>query len=350
MVGLVVTALLASCSSNNAGNSNSSGSTASSVDPAALASAAAKEGELTWYTSFTDQELPAIVGAFNKAYPGIKVNAVKLSDTMVPRITTEQRGGKYVVDVVSTSADSIAELFSANALVKYDAPDAPSIPGVTIPEGYRNIVYVKSTVIGWNPTALKAAGLPTPTTWEDFTKPEWKGKFSIIPSISGLDFYEGLIAAQGHDKALAFINALGKNDPIIATSHTQATTQVQAGEPIATVNAYSYLAAGLKKKTPEQMNFVNTDPLLNTVNPVALATKAPHPNAAKLLINWLESKNGQDAVISTGGKTSMVPGADNDSTTWDPSKWKPVFAQPDLTPTQIAAYLKEYKAAFGVNS
>jgi iron(III) transport system substrate-binding protein len=344
--GGALVALLAACGGSGAGSGGGQAS-ALKLTGQQLVNAANKEGSLTWYTTFTDEQVPQMVAAFHAQYPKIKVNAVKFSSEMVPRVTTEQRAGKYNVDVISDSADEIAAMYAADALERYDAPDAPKVPGVDLPSGYRNVVYVKSTVIAWNPTALKAAGLQPPTSWQDLTKPQWKGKFSIVGNVSGLDFYLALITSLGHDKALALVKQLGANSPVLATSHTEATTAVQAGEPVATATAYNYLTATMKQDNSKTMDFVDTKPLLTTINPVVIAKNAPHPAAAKVFVDWLMSQPGQKIVVTDTGHAVMDTSADNDPAVWNPSQFPPAFAQSDLTGSQYNQLADEYETATG---
>ena len=64
-----------------------------------LAAQAAKEGSVTWYTTFSDDDVQPMVAAFNKVYPNVKVNALRLSADQIPaRIITEQRGHQYSAD------------------------------------------------------------------------------------------------------------------------------------------------------------------------------------------------------------------------------------------------------------
>lgn len=343
--GAVVVLLLSACG----GGAGSGGQDVSPKSGQELVAAANKEGAVVFYNSFVETQTAAVIAAFNKKYPSIKVNSVVPGSQMVPRITTEQRGGKYSVDVISGSSQDFAALYSEGAVTKYDAPDAPSVPGVSLPSGYRNVVYLKSTVIAWNPTALGRAGLRPPASWEDLTKPEWKGKFSVVANASGLDFYLSLITWLGHDKALDLVKRLGANSPILATSHTQATTAVQAGEPVATATAYNYLTSQFKKSNPKTMDFVDTDPLLTTINPVVLAKNPPHPNAARVFIDWLMSDDGQNSVVTATGHAAMGATTKNNPTVWNPDKWKPAFADPAVTADQYNQYTTEYEKALGFN-
>lgn len=348
-IGAVLAVVLAACGGSAGNGSAGAGALSSPQTEQQLVKTANSEGSVVFYNSFVEDQIPPLIAAFHKKYPKIKVASVIPGSEMVPRITTEQRGGKYSADVIAGSAQDFSALYSQGAIVKYNAPDAPSIPGFSLPSGYRDALYLKSTVIAWNPTALAKAGLQPPATWEDLTKPEWKGKFSIVANSSGLDFYLSLISSLGHAKALALVKRLGANKPILATSHTQATTAVQGGEPVATATAYSYLTAQFKKQNPKTMDFAGTHPLLTTVDTVTLAKNAPHPAAAKLFIDWLMSHQGQNTIVTATGHAAMGATKENDPTVWDPGKLKPVFAQPDVTVAQYNQYTTEYEKALGFN-
>jgi len=231
--GTTLAVVLAACGS---GGSSGTGSTSSATIPhetiAQLKSKANQEGSVNWYTTFSSSDVQPMIDAFNKQFPNIKVNALRLSANQIPpRVITEQKGHKYNADVVSGDSPQVAQLQQAGALQPYDPPDEAQLPtGLSLPSGYTGVVYVVTTVISYNPTAVRAAGLQPPTTWQDLTQPQWKGKFSVDPS--SVNWYDAMIAELGHAKALALIKALGANAPKLVTSHTEALTQVEAGEPI----------------------------------------------------------------------------------------------------------------------
>jgi ABC-type Fe3+ transport system, periplasmic component len=241
---------LAACGSSSSGGSApaKATSTLDAMSPADLAVAAAKDGSLTWYTTFADTDVQPIVAAFNKQYPNVKVNALRLSADKIPsRVITEQRGQKYNADVVSGDSPQLAQLLQSGALQPYTPKDISALPaGLKLPTGYEGIVYIVTTSIAYNPTVV-AEGLPIPKSWQDLTNPAWKGQFSIDPG--AVNWYDSLIRAMGHDQALALLKSLGDNKPVFVESHTQALTNVQAGEPAGAATAYGYKASSLKKKT-----------------------------------------------------------------------------------------------------
>jgi iron(III) transport system substrate-binding protein len=307
-----------------------------------------QQNTVTWYTTLTAKDIQPVVDAFTQAHPGIKVNALRLSANQIPpRVLTEQRAGKYNADVISGDSPELAQLIHAGALQPYDPPGQAPLPaGLTLPSGYTGVIYVVSTVPAWNPTAVKKAHLTPPTTWQILTRPEWKGKFSIDPS--AVNWYESLIAVMGHSKALALLQALGRNSPVLVESHTQAITQVEAGQPLATATAYGYKAAKEEKKNPGLITFVNPVPLPASLNLIDIAKNAPHLAAAKIFVNWVVSQAGQTAIVSLTNQISLLSDAGNDPAVWDPAKWAPVWGSPVVSAAQYNNDTSEMDKALGV--
>ena len=345
---LAVTALalgLAACGSSG-GTANAAQATSlDAMSTSDLAAAAAKEGSLTWYTTFADDDVQPIVAAFNKTYPNVKVNPLRLSADKIPaRVITEQRGHQYSADVVSGDSPQVAQLLQAGVLQPYTPKDQSALPGgLSMPKGYEGIVYVVTTVVAYNPTVVKQKHLPVPTSWQDFTKPAWKGQFSIDPG--AVNWYDSLVKDMGHDQALALLKGLGANKPVFVESHTQALTDVQAGEPAGAATAYGYKSSSLKKKTPTEIAFVNSNPLPASLTLIDLVRNAPHPAAARLFEDWMVSQEGQQAVVDITNHTSIRTDVKNDPAVWDESKWKPAWGDPNLPSAQYNQELAEMKSA-----
>jgi iron(III) transport system substrate-binding protein len=347
VVALVGSGLAACGGDDSSAKDQSKYNTMSVAD---LGKDADKEGTVTWYTTFSSDDVDPMLAAFNKAYPDIKVKALRLSaDQIAPRMITEQKGGKYNADVVSGEAIEVSQLRQAGALQPYDAPDQPPVPaGLTMSEGYQAIIYVNTTVLAYNPTAVQAKGLTPPTTWEDLTKPEWKGQFSIDPS--AVNWYDSLVKWLGHDKALDLVKRLGANSPVFVESHTEALTQVQSGEPLATATAYGYSSSEAAQDTPDQLKFINNNPLPGSLTMASLGKNAPHPAAARLFEDWLVSQAGQEQVVQITNHASIRDDVDNDPAVWDPATFPPVYCDPDLDSKTFNAELKEYDDALGAES
>jgi iron(III) transport system substrate-binding protein len=320
-------------------------STLDALAPADLAAAAAKEGTVNWYTTFADDDVQPIIKAFNKTYPNVTVKPLRLSaDKIPPRVITEQRGRQYTADIVSGDSPQIAQLLQAGALQPYTPKDQAPLPGgLSLPTGYEGIVYVVTTVVAYNPQIVAQKHLPVPTSWEDLTKPAWKGQFSIDPG--AVNWYDSLVQGLGHDQALALLKGLGANKPVFVESHTQALTQVQAGEPAGAATAYGYKASSLKKKNAKTVEFVNGTQLPSSLTLIDVVKNAPHPAAARLFEDWMVSQAGQQAVVDVTNHTSIRPDVKNDTAVWDPTKWTPAWGQPNLPAKTYNDELNEMKTA-----
>jgi len=331
---------VAACGSSSASDSTSS-AIPSSTSTADLAANANSEGQLNWYTTFASSDVQPIIAAFNKAYPKIKVNALRLSASQIPpKIITEQRGHQFTADIVSGDSPQIAQLIQANALQPYTSPNETPLPqGLSLQAGFQTVVYAVTTVVAWNPTVVKQQGLPVPTGIQTFTNPAWKGKFSIDPS--AVNWYDSLIKIMGHQKALALVQKLGDNDPVLVESHTEALTDVQAGEPVGAVTAYGYKASSMEKKTPAEVTFLNPNPLPSSLNLIDIVAHAPHPAAARVFVNWMVSQAGQTAVIDQTNHTSIRSDVTNDPKVWDPAKWTPTWGNPMLPSSTYNSELSE---------
>ena len=119
----------------------------------------------------------------------------------------------------------------------------------------------------------------------------WKGrKISIDDSYT--TFLQGLISAWGKEKALDYFKKLAEQDPVIMRGSTVRVQLAAAGEfplVIAYANIIQYLT---EKGAP--VDWVPLEPAIISVNTVMLGAKASHPNAAKLLVDFTLSKEGQE--------------------------------------------------------
>jgi iron(III) transport system substrate-binding protein len=261
--------------------------------------AAKKEGTVVWYATMNTQDMDATANEFMRTHPGIKVESLRLGSSQLPaRIVTEQRGGKFNADVISGDAFQVTQLAGVGAFDKYTPPEtAKFLHGTVDPNGMWVNLYQNTTVIAWNPQRLAADHLKKPTSFADFAKPEWKGKFGF--DTGALNWYMGLLQ-QDKNGGPALAQKIAGNAPIKTTGHTQTVTSLETGEFDATPTAYGYMAYQ-EKKAGKTIDYANPVPLFVTLNPIGLAKNAPHPNAARVFIDWMTSREGQTYISERGG-------------------------------------------------
>jgi len=139
------------------------------------------------------------------------------------------------------------------------------------------------------------------------------------------------------------MRALRKQDIQIRSGHTLIAQLMAAGE-----FAMGMVLAHRIEKMKEQgapVEWVTTlDPITASLHPIGVATKAPHPNAAKLFIDFVLSKEGQQIVL-TSERTPARPGIDSKMQSKNP-KLYPIA--PELG-ENYNRYQKEFRDIFVLN-
>lgn len=261
--------------------------------------AAKKEGTVVWYATMNTKDMDETAAEFMRTHPGIKVESLRLGSSQLPaRIVTEQRGGKFNADVVSGDFFQVSQLATVGAFDKYTPPESGKfLKGTVDPNGFWTSLYQNTTVIAWNPQRLAADHLKPPTSFADFAKPEWKGKFGF--DTGAVNWYMGVVQNDKNGGA-DLAKRIADNAPVKTSGHTQTVTSLEAGEFDATPTAYGYMAYQ-EKHAGRPVDFLNPSPLFVSLNPIALAKRAPHPNAARVFIDWMTSKAGQTYIVERGG-------------------------------------------------
>ena len=256
--------------------------------------AAKKEGTVSYYTTMTLSQSKKVVDKFQEKYPFIKPELFRGGgDEVLNRILNEARGGLNAWDVVSTRGDSVLTLRDAKLITSYRSPESKLIERDMVDdEGYWTAYYVNPYVLGYNTNLVSKDQVPK--TYEALLDPKWKGKkISIDDSAYG--FLAGLIRAWGKEKAVEYFKKLAAQEPVVMRGNTNRVQLAMAGEyPL--IIAYAPTLQG-ETSLGHPMDWVPLEPVPAQVNPMMLAAKAPHPNAAKLFIDFLLSKQGQKMLV-----------------------------------------------------
>jgi len=259
-----------------------------------LIEAAKSEGEVAYYTTMTLTQSKKVADRFQAKYPFITMELFRSgADAVLNKIQNEARGGLYGWDVVSGRGDMVLTLSEAKLLASYRSPESKFVsPDMVDVAGYWTAYYVNPFVLGYNTNLVEKEDVPK--TYEELLDPKWKGrKISIDDSAYG--FLAGLIRAWRKEKAVEYFRKLAAQDPVVMRGNTNRVQLAMAGEyPL--IVAY---APTIQRETSKghPMDWVSLEPVPVQVNPLMLAAKAPHPNAGKLLIDFLLSKEGQKMLV-----------------------------------------------------
>ena len=278
--------------------------------------AARKEGQVTVYISGYEEVLPE----FEKEHPDIKLVSVPGRGSQLgQRLITERRGEKYLADVVSAGGvTTYQQLYLAKAL-------DPIKPALILPEvtdqtkwyqkrhhyadaeGQYIFNYVGSATYGSVSYYTKLVDVKEFKSYWDLLNAKWKGKV-IARDIrapgpgSGnarLFYYHPELGAP-------FIRKLfGEMDVTLFRDYRQGPDWLAVGKyAICFFCDVDVLKAqGLPVDTFGPRVFKEGGGLVQQFGTLTLVNRAPHPNAAKVFINWLLSRKGQIALQKTLAKS-----------------------------------------------
>ena len=263
--------------------------------------AAKKEGKVVWYTSLALPTAEKIGKLFEAAYPGIKVEVQRTgSQRILQRVMQELQANLKIVDVIHTSdAGHFVLLKEKKLLMKYSPAGIDAFPaGFKDKDGYYFTLRATVNVIAYNTKLVPAA--EAPKGWKDLLDPKWRGKMvTAHPGYSGVisTHVLALVQLYGWD----YFKQLAQNKLMLVQSAVDPAGVVASGERQVAVDGGDYYYYQMKKKgNPIEVVYPKEGvPLV--ISPSAIASFAPHPNAAKLFTDFTFTRELQQVMADSEG-------------------------------------------------
>jgi iron(III) transport system substrate-binding protein len=311
------------------------------TDLSALIAGAKNEKEVVWYTTTSAGDNQAIVAGFTKKYPFLKVQVLRSTgEKLRQRVLAETSAGQFLSDVLSVSSMEMGLIKSRNLLQPYDAPEAEAYPARAKDRDKSfTAIYARNFVMGYNTAML--AEKDRPKDWPDLLAPFWKGKFAMDEE--EFEWYGTLVDYWGREKAGKFIRALAAQQPQLRRGHSLLAQLLAAGEFHAAL-VFPFEIEQLKQKGARVDWSATSDPIVTSINVIALSTKTPHSNAGKLLINYVLSEEGQ-TIIKNVSRVPLRPGVKPTIAKLDQSALKIHYVPADMF-RKVTEYEKEFRELF----
>lgn len=313
-------------------------------DPKVIEAAKKEGGEIEAYVTLRTDTAQTIWKLFEAKYPFLKVKQYKAdSDKMLQRLVTEYRAKKYLVDVLNFGGGFHTQVLIEQGIAgPYISPETKNfVSAFKDKNGLWTTLYYNPLTIIYNTKAL-APG-ERPKDWPDLLNPKLKGRLAIEQE--QVTWYAGMIKRFGQEKAKQYMQALSKLEPR-SESSSRGNALLAAGEFAAYIGR-GHVAEMFKKKGAPVEWIKNPDPLVVQPATVQMAKYAPHPNSAKLWIDFMLS----DTVAEVLTQENRLPGRSHVSGL-DPA-FKEIHADKILplsmeeVQTSYKKYLDEFRNYFG---
>ena len=319
---------------------------AQQTTPAMLA-AAAKEGKVVWYTAVDVKVAEAVAKVFRADYPNIAIEVERSgSERVFQRVNQEYQANIKNVDVVNSSDASHFIFWKQQKwLATHTPPDVQRYPAqFKDAEGYFSVWRATLSVMGYNTNLVPAA--TAPTGYADLLDPQWKGKMAKShPSYSGTSLTGtfALTKALGWD----YLEKLSKQGVQQLQSTTATPKSIASGERAMMVDGNEYnMFIEMDAKSPVKIVYAKEGTPFVT-SPTAIFADAPHPNAARVLQNFLHTAKVQQLMVTEGGLRSVHPDVKEPAGRTPLSQIKMLPDDPVAMLPQIADIKKRYTAMFG---
>lgn len=259
-----------------------------------LVEGARKEEKLVLYTTMELPQTIEVVRDFVQKYPflGIELHPLE-AETLVKKVQDEANNGMPTWDVLLGGGGLLQPLLDANLVVSYHSPQRQAISdALNDSQGYWSGYYINPYVLGYSTTLVKEEEIPK--SYNELLEPRWKGnRIAIDSTAHGL--LRGLAAAWGEDKAVAYLRRLAGQQPIMARASITAVDSLHTGNA-SMVIAHAPVIRGYKKKLGSPIDWVSLDPVVAQIDAVMLSAQSSRPNAARLFVDFILSKEGQSAL------------------------------------------------------
>ena len=326
---------------------------------------AKKEGKVVVMGPPGDLIRDAMTQGFKKAFPDVSIEySGARGGELATRIKAERDAGIYSIDIV------ISGTSTANSYFKPMKALDPIEPALMLPEAMDlkywrdsrlefsdrttrfNLIFTTQVIppLMFNPAQVKAEEVDE---LNELLDPKWKGKIAVqdpIPSGTGQGGFRFLWHVLGPEKAMDFYRKMHAQAGAIDRDQRRQIEWVAQGKyplhlspgTIMFQLAKRGLKFGVVSEFKEYGSYLSAG-----FGGAMLVNRAPHPNAAKVFLNWLLTKGGQTAWSIAMGYVSRrldVP-TDHLPSYWIPKpgvKYWPSYYEEDstLTPEQ-ENFLKE---------
>ena len=316
---------------------------------AALIEAARKDGRVLWYTTLiVNQVVIPLKTAFEKNYPGVTLDYARNDEGPTAiRLLNEAKAGKVQADVFDGLTVNVP-LKREGLLARIEIPNAADYPAeMKDADGAWHALLLFVFGPGYNTNLVAKADAPK--TYQDLLDPKWKGKMAWNPNSSAgaIGFVGNILLSMGPDAGMDYLRALAKQNVVNVEASSRAILdQVIAGEyPVGLMMFNNHTVISARKGAPS--DWTPLEPVPVAFDSLGIMKDAPHPNAARLLVEFLLSEEGQTVLKDADylPANTKVPAMKAGLRPED-GGFKATWMRPDVVDPQMANWARIAKDLF----
>ena len=267
-----------------------------------LYDAAKKEKPITVYTAhYNTEDAQSLCAAFERKYAGLKCDFVRTTAQVAyQRFQQDLQANAPVASIFSsTDVSHYPELKKKGLLLEYRPHNTvnmvDSLKAYNDKDGQYWVTAAALMTLTYNTSVVSEK--EAPKNWPDLLVPKWKGKVSIgHPAFSG---YVGTwVVLMQKLYGWDYFTRLEKNEPQIGRSVNDTVTMLNSKERVVAAGPEGTTLLSRDKGNPLAVVYP-VDGALLMVSPSGIPKNAPSPNAGKLYLEFLLSKEAGEVQVKT---------------------------------------------------
>lgn len=270
-----------------------------------------KEGTVSLYASSVGPVLKEALPLLKNKF-GINLEiTTRTGSEIITSILTQRRAGIYLVDILVAGTNTFyGEVEPAGLAEPLDS--TMILPEILDPNNWYggevnwvnpehsglHMLFFSNVNLAINTDLVKPGEIKA---FRDLLDPKWKGKILINdPTIAGTSL-KGFSVLGFGILGLDYFRQLAKQEPTIIRDQRLEITWLSQGKfPILLFPNTAFMVEFMKAGAPIDMLLAEEGTYLSRGGGVvSMVNKASHPNAAKVIVNWMFSKEGL-TLISRG--------------------------------------------------
>jgi ABC-type Fe3+ transport system substrate-binding protein len=269
---------------------------------------AKKEGSVYWYGSMNVDDASALIAGINKKYPFIDLKRFRAANAPVlSKLDVEARARGLNVDVIDLDGFYVSQVLKRNYWVRYISPELASYPKeLSDPGGLWAGFFLLPQVTIYNTNLVPAA--IAPKNYNDLLDGKWKGRITIPDS--GVTWYHGMLQYLGPENGRTFMKRLAAQNVRVQSGNRMMVELTMAGEHSIGIAAYAHRIGQFQKKGAP-MGWIKDDVIITTPQAIGISGYGKSPNAAKLIVDFVLSQEGQ-AILRRSGRIPAHPKVEPD--------------------------------------
>jgi ABC-type Fe3+ transport system substrate-binding protein len=270
--------------------------------------AAKKEGAVYWYGSMNVDDASALIAGLNKKYPFMEIKRTRAANApILSKLDVEARARGLNVDVIDLDGFYVAQALKRNYWVRYVSPELAAYPKeLSDPAGRWSDFFLLPQVVIYNTNLVSSASAPK--SYNDLLDPRWKNLIAIPDS--GVTWYHGILQYMGAEKGRSFMKRLAAQNVHVQAGNRMMVELTMAGEHAIGLAAYAHRISQFQKRGAP-MGWIKDDVLITTPQAIGVSGYGKSPNAAKLILDFTLSQEGQ-TILRRSGRIPANPKVDPD--------------------------------------